>query len=849
MHRRKSYFCVYILCLGYKNYIMGISCAEYNARIGLFYSKSTQVQMRKLLDIEVIIFVNLLSTFGCTSIPIMFLLVTLRYHIDSQDPVAYWDPFGGDSAPNCITVYSGNTLSGVNDHPLFGSDCDYVSNPVPICRLCNSLQNHEICVTRNSVIPVLLGILLLFISLLILLSGDVEVNPGPYSSSSSDISSTESVSDATLDAFNTCLNTYTSFVHLNVQSLATKIDLLDCELRNIDILCFTETWLNESIKTGDICLEDFHPPIRKDREGRLGGGVAVYINSDFHMRHRQDLDVRGLECLWTEVSMSKNRTILIGTFYRPPDSDDNIYTLIDYSFEQASDTGIENILVLGDFNADFSKQKSEKLKNILLKYDMFQFINEPTHFTENSSSCLDLVIANNNNFLDLVHVGQPFLGQNTRYHCPTYGIIKFDKPVSTCFKRRIWLYDRGNYELFREKLSAVDWDLVLLETDIDTLVDKFSNLLTQAALASIPSKIITVRKSEPPWINNLVRRAIRKRNRLHKKAKKTNNPDHWSKFRKFRNRTINIIRNRKQEFLDNCISKLRSESLSIREWWKLASKVADFKTRVSSIPPLLDNDEIICNDLEKAEAFNTFFASQSNLDDSNKSLPANDSPPDNCLDTLVLREEEVKDVLQIMNITKACGPDGISPRLLKIASDIIARPLCHIFNLSLVNMYFPLSWKIANVIPVYKKGEKNLVSNYRPISLLSVISKSFERCVYKHLMNFTRDLLSEHQSGFIRNDSTRNQLLYVANEFGKALDEGKDIRIVFFDISKAFDRVWHKGLLFKLKKMGITGNLLLWLSSYLSDRKQRVVFNGHESSLSLINSGVPQGSILGPYYF
>ena len=96
-----------------------------------------------------------------------------------------------------------------------------------------------------------------------------------------------------------------------------------------------------------------------------------------------------------------------------------------------------------------------------------------------------------------------------------------------------------------------------------------------------------------------------------------------------------------------------------------------------------------------------------------------------------------------------------------------------------------------------KKEDKNIIGNYRPISLLPISSKVFEKCIYKHIFNFIRDLITEHQSGFTINDSTRNQLLYIANMFSKALDEGKEIRVIFFDISKAFDRVWHRGLLFK----------------------------------------------------
>ncbi len=153
--------------------------------------------------------------------------------------------------------------------------------------------------------------------------------------------------------------------------------------------------------------------------------------------------------------------------------------------------------------------------------------------------------------------------------------------------------------------------------------------------------------------------------------------------------------------------------------------------------------------------------------------------------------------------------------------------------------------------PIFKKSDPSNPQNYRPISLLSCIGKLMERCIHKHLYNFIADnkILTSFQSGFIKGDSTVNQLVYVYNDICKALDDGKEVRAVFCDISKAFDRVWHRGLLFKLSSIGVTGCLYQWFASYLSSRKQRVVYANASSEWSYINAGVPQGSILGPLLF
>lgn len=144
-----------------------------------------------------------------------------------------------------------------------------------------------------------------------------------------------------------------------------------------------------------------------------------------------------------------------------------------------------------------------------------------------------------------------------------------------------------------------------------------------------------------------------------------------------------------------------------------------------------------------------------------------------------------------------------------------------------------------------------MTSNYRPISLLNTIGKVMEKIIHKHIFNFSKEqnVITCFQSGFVPGDSTTNQLVEIYNTFCKALDEGKEVRAIFCDISKAFDRVWHKGLLFKLQNVGISGCLLQWFSSYLSGRKQRVVIPGASSDWANIQAGVPQGSILGPLLF
>ena len=561
----------------------------------------------------------------------------------------------------------------------------------------------------------------------------------------------------------------------------------------------------------------------------------------------------------------ENSQIICGVCYRPPNSSsaqvDDFFDSLQDSLDKINTMNYAAVILLGDLNAHYNFVQTTsrntdvgmKLYHVLECNNLFQIIDEPTRITSSSESILDLIISDSPGLF--THSGTSSPPANCDHNL-IFANLNFPVKKRQTYRRHICNFNGVKVDVLNDSLAAADWDSTLSssgsELNIDTINEQWFSLFHKIVSFHIPHKSVVIRPRDKFWMNGTIRSAIRKRNRLLKAFFRTKLASCWEKYRRQRNLVVHLIRLAKSAHEKKINDLLSDPSTSLKMWWRITKSLYGDKL-CSSIPSLKENNDLITDSKKKAEVFNEYFVAQTFLPGSNsKDIPNHPCPfPKHTLGSIRSSHNEVLNILNNLNIAKACGHDGISNRILKMCGPGFCSSLSRLIDLSFSSGQYPKSWKMANVLPLFKKGDRQITSNYRPISLLPCISKICEKIVFIRLYSFLNDVgfFYQLQSGFRPGDSTIMQLIYIVDKIVNALERGNEVRAVFLDISKAFDRVWHKGLLAKLERLGITGSLLKWFRSYLLGRSQRVIVDGLNSEWREIQAGVPQGSVLGPLLF
>lgn len=660
-----------------------------------------------------------------------------------------------------------------------------------------------------------------------------------------------------------------------MQSLYNKQDIIKTFLEEPSsskyiALCVTETWLTPA-KSNIINFQGYHLAASYNRKNRTGGGVCIIIKDNIEYIERKDI-----ECLTIEyvvevcaIELVKLDILLITVYWNGSGFDifmNQFKKILDYIQMKFYK---KKIIIGGDFNTNIlqNTKESKSLLNLMLEYNFQQHIKVPTRITKNSSTCLDLIFTN---FINNVSSSVQEFGfsdhNGTIVHLENTNVLQINSK-STFWYIHKRIYNNKNINKFKTNLQKIDWEKYILQNkNINDNYNTLNCILYDILEYCIPKKRIKINYSnKKSWLTRGIKISCKNKRLLKIHATYSKNKILLSHYKLYEKNLKNIIKKAKKL---HYINKMEKSNNKVKCMWQIIKEYTNkctntvkqnIKLNIHNI--LTDNPKTVTN------AFNSTFASTGHDNSGGTSRAPSPRgrrvlcPTQNSFYLRPVELHEVKLLIKNLKNKHSSGIDELPSTLIKECANELAIPLTMLINQSFSEGIFPDMLKKAIIKPKFKKGEKTNPANYRPIALLPAISKIFEKAMCVRLYSFCEkyNIFDDSQNGFRKNRSTILASFKYVSKILDIINSKKYAVGIFFDMTKAYEKVKFNILLDKLYGIGVRGIAHKWFASYLHNREQYVDIE-HINAISReiqtvrsdaqpMKNSIPQGSVLGCLLF
>ena len=666
------------------------------------------------------------------------------------------------------------------------------------------------------------------------------------------------------------------------QTVPSKVPFIQNEIceNNSLFIGLSETWLSNQ-RESELKIEGYTmfrcDTSRKQKSrGRHTGGVGIYVRDDIgcscEVIYSHSSESVQIVCLYSSVE-----NLVILTLYRQPDDKYNGHpsTPNDFSIplNRAKNvisalTPTPDVIMGGDFNLPHAswpdgtpengatideRSMLNTLNNFCNELFLSQYVSQPTH---KGGNILDLVFTNN---ASLIHdcIIVPVL-QSTTHHSMVQILTSYkvkcdtdtdsDYSPKTMFNTLNFYSEEINWNLLSEKFNAINWNEMLKENDTNTMLDMFHTKVYDTCCEHVPIKSTKDQKKNSKIIRYR-RSLVKRRRKITKRLLNVTSPTAKTKITK---ECLDIEKKLQKSFQESLIymedKAVKSIKVNSKYFFSYVKAKAKVKTKIG---PLLNADGKYTNkNKEMAEILSQQYTKVFSKP-SDDPLEFEQPFMKTKLSNIEISEKDFDEAIDELSPNSAAGPDGFPAILLKNCKTNMVKPLTILWTQSLLEGVVPDKLKRSLITPIHKGESKSDAANYRPIALTSHLIKLFEKVIRKHIVKHMNDnnLFNDSQHGFRSGRSCLSQLLEHFDTILSILDDEANADVVYLDFAKAFDKVDHKIVLQKMKKLGIHGKIYQWIEAFLSNRYQSVIVNGAISEPQAVISGVPQGSVLGPTIF